>query len=81
MAVIAALTVAALAPALVVSMMLTQNTLDHIDSTENAEVTDVTDVDPEATVMYTVSNSGRRPPTTQMSNSLQISQIHCETAT
>ena len=61
MAVIAALTVAALAPTLVVSMMLTQNTLDHIDSTENAEVTDVTDVDPEATVMYTVPTQGGDP--------------------
>ena len=53
--VIAALMVAALTPALVVSLVLTQDAGQQIELSEHAATIDVSDIDPQATVMYTVS--------------------------
>ena len=55
LAVIAALMVAALTPALVVSLLLTQDTVNQTEPTEQAANIDVTDIDENGTVMYTVS--------------------------
>lgn len=58
LAVIAALMVTALTPALVISLVLTQDAGQQI---EHAATIDVTDVDSQATVMYTVSPSDGVP--------------------
>ena len=52
---IIALPLVALAPALVASLILTDRTVELDDSTEQVTTIDVTDIDPEGTVMYTVS--------------------------
>ncbi len=61
LAVIAALMVTALTPALVVSLVLTQDAGQQIEQSEHAATIDVTDVDSQATVMYTVSPSDGVP--------------------
>ena len=48
----------ALAPALLASLLLTHDTVDPAEPTEHAATIDVSDVDPEATVMYAVSPLG-----------------------
>ncbi len=55
--VMGAITVAALVPALVVSLVLTQNPVDQTEPAENAATIDVTDIDQNGTVMYTASPS------------------------
>lgn len=55
LAVIAALMVAALTPALVVSLVLTQDGGQQIELSEHTATIDVSDIDTQATVMYTVS--------------------------
>ena len=55
LAVIAVLMVAALTPVLVVSLMFTQHTVDQLEPAEHATTIDVTDIDENGTVMYTVS--------------------------
>lgn len=61
LAVIAALIVAALTPSLVVSLVLTQDTVDQVKPTEQATTIDVSDIDENGTVMYAVSPSYRQP--------------------
>ncbi|MXX93655.1 MAG: hypothetical protein F4Y63_09470 [Chloroflexi bacterium] len=61
LAVIAALIVTALTPSLVVSLVLTQDTVDQVKPTEQAKTIDVTDIDENGTVMYAVSSSYRQP--------------------
>ncbi len=51
----AALPLIALAPALLVSLVLTQGAVDHFEPIGHATTIDVTDIDENGTVMYTVS--------------------------
>lgn len=57
LAVIAALMVVALAPVLLTSLILTDQTVDLGESAEHAATIDVADIDENGTVMYTI-----RPP-------------------
>ena len=50
-----ALPLIALAPALLASLLLTQDTVQPDEPGEHATTIDVADIDPEGTVMYTVS--------------------------
>ena len=54
LAMLVALPVVALAPALLVSLILIDQTVDVDESTEQATTIDITDIDPEGTVMYTI---------------------------
>ena len=50
-----ALMVATIAPVLIISLVLTQDPVEQIVPAENAATIDVTDIDQNGTVMYTVS--------------------------
>ena len=52
--VMGAITVAALAPALIISLVHTQDTVNQIEPSEPAATIDITDIDQNGTVMYAI---------------------------